>query len=503
MCSLRVTVGSLRKTINDRKHQPISTLLYKSIIVSPMIKNSIINKVKSKRQLAVQTLLLGVGFALLAPLLEATENASPSTRSASAPNTNVIDNDAPEQTVIQEKGRSKTPRPVMSAPSSRATRLVNELEAEQGPYSSSLGESLLSLGTQLQHENDHVTAIEVLDRAMHTQRINEGLYSLSQVKVIERLIESHIAMGDWQAATKRHQHIYWLHQRNFGQNDPRMLPVIEKLSFWHLNAFSLNTSAVVNHLLSAYHLFKVAVQIIDKNYGTDDLRLIRSLKGLALSNYYLATIDTNQNKLAPSSKNATLESESRARLEQYILNSYYNGKQAITRIMNVYQSNLLSETQKAIETKVQLGDWYMMFNRPYSAINVYKDAHSLIQSSESEGVSSDRQESMENLLFGAPKSLPDNQLYGSLNALTLQETKTPETHIQSEAHHYVVVQFDVTERGHARNIKIVDASEKIQTSHKVKAKQQLKNRLFRPRFAKGQPVDTKDLLHKFVFTPAI
>ncbi|TQV84628.1 tetratricopeptide repeat protein [Exilibacterium tricleocarpae] len=360
---------------------------------------------------------------------------------------------------------------------------IDRVETEQGAYGSQLSEHLVGLGITYQTEGEHDDAIEAFKRAMHVNRVNEGLYSLSQVPILERLIESHVARGQWSEANDRHQYLYWLHRRNFGTEDPRMLPVIDKLSAWHLNAYALDMGAgLFNHLISAHKLFNLAVDIIDTNYGKNDLRLIDALRGITVSNYYLATYkgETEPSFQLRAGSEPT-SAEQKARLDQYITNSYNSGKRAISRMVNVYANNPDSPPWAEAKAKVELGDWYLLFNKWQSALAIYQESHDALRDGNIDQTQID-------LLFGQPVALPDLPLVDS-SVVEEDEENQP----------YVLVSFDVTPYGRARNVAIIESMPEDNVRIRSRVRKALKLAKFRPRFENGSPTLTTGMTHRYLF----
>ena len=360
---------------------------------------------------------------------------------------------------------------------------IDEIEAIEGPYGGSLTQNLIGLGLTMQDQGNHNEAIEHFTRAVHINKINEGLYNLNQVPVLERLIESYVAQGNWEDANDKHQYLFWLHQRNFGNADPRMLPIINKLSNWHLNAYTLDSnSGLFHHLINAHLLFKLAVNIIDNNYGQNDLRLIEALRGLTVTNYFLKTFQSHANqRLNQAAKNGQAPtSDERARLEQFMINSYSSGKHAISRMVHVYSTNPEAQPYSATEAQVELADWYLLFNKWHSALSTYQDAYDQLAAESGNQEVADK-------LFSRPVPLPD---------LPLIDTQAPKG---DEDTPYVLVAFDVTAFGKARNIEILESFPKDIARNSAKVKRSLKVAKFRPRFANGAPALTERVTHRYLF----
>ncbi|WP_346838916.1 hypothetical protein [Microbulbifer sp. SAOS-129_SWC] len=361
---------------------------------------------------------------------------------------------------------------------------IEEMEAEQGAYGAGIDEQLMGLGVALQKDGNHEEAISEFRRAMLINRVNEGLYSLNQVPMIERMINSQIALNQWQDANDNQEYLYWLYVRNYGEDDPRMLPVIDHLSRWHLQAYvDEKGGSLFEHLISATNLYEMAVDIITKNFGANDLRLVDALRGLKATNYYLATYKGEPQEpvvvnagFAPGGND--FDSPRRTQLDQYRMNSFSSGKDAISRIVDVYNKNPQSPPAASAKAKVELGDWYMMFNKWHSARETYGEAYQALWDN-----GATNQEI--NDIFGRPAALP---------ALPMLEEDR-----DALAHSYVTVSYDVTAFGKARNIQILKSQPDSSVSIRSRVRNVLKRAKFRPRFENGEPVDTVGIVQRFVF----
>lgn len=359
---------------------------------------------------------------------------------------------------------------------------IEEMEAEQGAYGAGIDEQLLGLATALQKAGAHEEAIGEFRRAMLINRVNEGLYSLNQVPMIERMIDSQIALQQWEDADDNQQYLFWLHARNYGEKDPRMLPVINNLSRWHLQSYVEEKGATLfEHLISAANLYTLAVDIITQNFGANDLRLVEALRGLKATNYYLATYKGEPQEaivVNTSFGGGNGMDPQRSKLDHYRMNSFSSGKNAIARIVDVYHKNPQSPPAASAKAKVELGDWYMMFNKWHSARETYGEAYQALWDN---GATNREIED----IFGRPAALP---------ALPMLEEDR-----EALAHSYVTVSYDVTAFGKARNIRILNARPESTVSIRSRVRNVLKRAKFRPRFEDGEPVDTTGIVQRFVF----
>ncbi|MBN8432432.1 hypothetical protein JF535_16440 [Microbulbifer salipaludis] len=362
-------------------------------------------------------------------------------------------------------------------------RRIEDMEAEHGAYGAGIDEQLMGLASALQRSGNHEEAVAEFRRAMLINRVNEGLYSLNQVPMIERMIESHIALNQWEEANDNHEYLFWLHAKNYGEKDPRMLPIINQLSNWHLQAYIDEKGATLfEHLINATNLYALAVDIISQNYGANDLRMVEALRGLKATNYYLATYTGEPQEAIvinagfAGSGNGT--PERRAQLDHYRMNSFSSGKTAITKIMDVYQKNPSSPPAASAKAKVELGDWYMIFNKWHSARETYGQAYQALWDNGATNEEIDE-------IFGRPAALPTLPL--------LDEDR------EALANSYVTVSYDVTAFGKARNIQILSARPEDKVSIRSRVRNVLKRAKFRPRFENGEPVATTGIVQRFVF----
>lgn len=363
---------------------------------------------------------------------------------------------------------------------------IADLENHYGPYHSHLPQHLMGLGVNYQNRGQHAEAEEIFRRAMHVSRISEGLYSLTQIPMLERLIETTVAQGDWADANDSHRYLYWLYQRNYGENDPRMLPAILKLAHWHLHAHSADDgNRRFEHLVNAHNLYLLAVDLISTSFGSNDLRVVEALKGLTVTNYYLAThqpsAGTQIEFQTGFGNTRAAAADEQARQDQYILKSYSSGRNAIARMYEVLTTNPDAPPGAEISAQIQLADWNLMFNRWQSALDQYLAAYRSMAATSEGRAKADE-------FFSRPVALPDLPLMKSAGGASSDDAE------------YVVVSFDVATNGSTHNIRILESHPEDDTRNRAQVRRALKQAKFRPRFADGAPTITEQVTHRYVFT---
>lgn len=384
---------------------------------------------------------------------------------------------------------------------------IHETERNQGAYGDQLWQQLVGLAVAQQNAGLHLEAVTSLNQALHINRVNHGLHDLNQVPIIDLLIKSNNALSDWDALDQNYHYLYWLYRRVYGTDDMRLLPVIDRVGLWHLNAYKLGESDnPFAHLLAAQTMYTDAVSIIETNQGMYNQGVIAPLNGIMLTNYLIAvhassTYDTEELRSSISISNRSYSrcdgfsymrrnsyfdncygslgtTEEEANRQELVSISYRNGKKALQRMLEVYENNPALPAAEHALAYIRLGDWYMLFNRPSSGTSTYTKAYALLDDADAYA---------KEKLFGAPRSLPELQF-------TLMDDNEP-----GPVKKYVVISMDISETGKARNIQIIDSNPPDDKHLILMARQNLRYARFRPRFENGEPVPTTGYTKMYVF----
>lgn len=383
---------------------------------------------------------------------------------------------------------------------------IQEHEAEYGVYDPATGEYLLSVGLVHQKEGNHEEAAEAFRRALQIKRVNEGLHDTGQLIILEQLVESNIASGDWEAVDRNYHQLLWVYKRNYDIGDPRLLPVIDMVGRWKLRAYQedlLEDSAIAT-IGASEKLFRDTVSILQNQYGQHDPRLIDPLYGRALTNYQYAieVANTPQDKFhatgsptrtqivcrtVPTANGGATRVCNTIRVPDP---SYYasqsNSKdfalgqriaavgRALKQIVQIHEAHPELPEDSHARALVHLADWNLLKGKRTTAYENYKSAYQILADSEEhEGVIEE--------LFGKPQNLPALRLPLPEVDKKLEEEKKTAT---------VVASFDVSSTGRAKNVKIIESDPPDATSARRKAKKTIRGRLYRPRFENGEPIET-------------
>ena len=348
------------------------------------------------------------------------------------------------------------------------------------PGDTSLIEQLSSLGSLQQQQGDYLAALETHERAVHVQRINGGLHTVDQVPLIEGMIDSYIAMGDWEQVDIYQKYLFYIQQKFYGNNDPRLITAIADLADWHIHAFTIQQGeSLAVRLSSAQMLFNAAARMVDVHFGQSDPRYVEYLRGMARSAYLVAKNQDLLRELARAQFRVPQELLRDMLYWSYpiVPSGYRAGEEALLSILEFYRGEEGAAEQLA-EATAQLADWYLLFNRRGQARNTYQEAWSVLDSEENAGESRQR-------LFGQVREIP---VYAFDNREWLIENLGFMEDREEVNYDFIDVQVDVTAWGAVRNIETVSEQSSPTSSQHNWIRRSIRDSLFRPTLVNGAMV---------------
>jgi hypothetical protein len=350
----------------------------------------------------------------------------------------------------------------------RYSSAVTDIELDGGAWDGGLVEELASLGRLQQQQGNHIGAIQTLDRAIHVNRINSGLYTLEQIPVVEQLIQSHMALGDWEEADIYNNYLFHVQQKAYGFDDPRLIPVLERLATWNIQAFKIGQSQI---------MFNAAARMVGVHFGKADERFINYQRNIASSAYLVATnpdlmsqIDKPEYRLSQQ-----VFAEQMNEQRQVQPPGFRTGERALLEVVMFYQEQG-DVTYALAEAITHLADWYLIFGRRQSTLKNYKLAWDMLQ-----GLVDS--EELTQQLFGSVIPLP---AFGT-------SIETPDAFYRNEegSHalrfDYADLTFDVTETGLARNVVTISEETEDNQAQLGKLRNSTRSMRFRPLVIDGEP----------------
>lgn len=395
-----------------------------------------------------------------------------------------------------------------------ATRLaalqqaIRELESSGDTWHPDLAESMISLAAQLQELGDHLGALPLLERTVHLNRVNQGLFGLQQVPALRMQIESHLALGQWEEADGLQQYLFYVHSRALGDLDPELIAALEEYARWNMRAFRQRLGLYpATRLVDAYHLYSVALSIVDQHPELIEQSRERMLQQLA----YIAWLMSRTGVLTrPEAQFADvrlvddgwvdLVTERRYRLGN---NPYLQGEYALQQIAQMRHQRLQqlgsdvdSEQRNDLvvahaDAMLDLADWYLLFNRRNAANAAYGRAWEAM---------AEEDQTLREGVFERIVLLP--RFEGGVQPHTPSVAAAPQTsgdESAGEPEPYVIMRFDIDQFGRAMDVDILESWPADDTRMQRHLMGALRASRLRPVIREGEAARVEDLIYRFPY----
>ena len=365
---------------------------------------------------------------------------------------------------------------------------VEQIEAVGGAWDRSLAEELNALGLLQQQQAQHLEAIAALDRAVHINRVNDGLHTLAQIPIIESLIESYEILGNWGQADIYHNYLFYVQSKAYGNNDPRIISVLNSLAKWNVKAFNIGYGDALGvRLSSAQILFNAAARMVDIHFGSQDKRFVENMEGIASSAYL---VSRNRELLEeinrPENRNAQeMLRDKLNELTPIVPRGYQSGEQALRVIVDHYAEEE-SATAELIEATSNLGDWYLLFSRRRDATEMYTQAWKLLDTIENGA-------ELRQQMFGQVVSIPTFIDYAS----EFDKLRDLEEESNALSAGFADLSFDVTINGYVRNLSVLTEETEANADHLDRLRRQVRRAIYRPLIVDGRPVRANGNLFRY------
>ena len=411
--------------------------------------------------------------AAIAPAADAPANpqadaaANPQAQAADAPASPQL-KAAADLAALHEE--ANTLRKTLEADLATQDRGVQAIETDFGAFDRRLVDALVQQGRALHALSRYGQAVDVFERARHITRVNEGLYNIEQLAIIDATANSMAASNRWRDATNLKEYALAVARRHYGDDDPQLVPALYNLGGWYEHS---------GNVFGAREMYENANKILAKHVGADDVRRAEALRRLANS-YRLERFPEHQ--FADDDARFDIDTDIGAAGMGHplrapkVINRFGPGERALKDAVQIYSRQTPPDAKRMATTLAELGDWYSLFGMWNRALAAYKEA--LNQSG------TDR-----TALFGAVRTI--------YWRAPLSPERPPLDSIP-ERHGYVEMIFDVSERGDVTTARVSRAAPAGFMDDK--ALQALRAARYRPRFDDaGQPLGTAGLKFRYEF----
>jgi tetratricopeptide (TPR) repeat protein len=303
-------------------------------------------------------------------------------------------------------------------------------------------------------------AAQTFRQATHISHVNEGPHNLDQIPILEALAETNLRMGEIEAAKNAQDTIYALNLRHLNDNTLAMIPPLMRRAAWQRRT---------GYVLDERATYRRIVRIIEDSKGKDDISLITPLTKLAESYFH---VDTTEPSTFQSATIAT-------------------GEVYFKRAVRIAEESPESNWQILAGTQVALGDYYNFRSDQGRARRTYRDAWDLLSADEERAAW--RDEALGRLL-----PLNANPIATFVGDATRNDVVTNKPAIRSGS---LIAAYDVNTRGRVTKVEFIESIPPEFIDMQDKVLRELRNRIFRPPFVDGEPVESPNqiLTHTYYY----
>lgn len=363
---------------------------------------------------------------------------------------------------------------------------VANTETAGGVWDVNLVEQLAAIAELQQAQSDHIAALQSLDRAMHISRINSGLHTPDQIPIVEDMIESYTTLGQWNDADLYHDYLFYIQQRAYGATDPRIIPVLEKMGRWNMQAFNIGLGEALGIRLSTAQLmFNAAARLVEFHFGKDDERYVPYLNNVVQTAYQISRNPQLLSQVDTPEFRTSQELLAQLLSERYSTEpaGFNTGEAALREIVTHYEQG--DDAYLLAEALTHLADWYLVYEQRRRAEGVYLAAWDLLAAQEGG-------EAMQEKLFGTVVPIP---------VIDRQPRRLGRGGSEGEGRaalrvDYADLMFTVTRTGSVRSVQVVTEENEDNIIRIGSVSRTMRSLTFRPILENGVPVTTEGNLFR-------
>jgi len=326
---------------------------------------------------------------------------------------------------------------------------INIYQHTEDQLSSRLINPLRGLGAAQLESGRPDLAEQTFGRAVHISHVNEGPHNVEQIPLLEALAETRLRMGEADAARDAQDMVYALNLRHLDGDAMSLVGTLMRRAKWqHRTGYFLDERATYRRI----------IRIIEDAKGDEALELIPPLTALAASYFFVDTTDSTS----------------------FQTGAIATGEIYYKRAVRIAEENPDSNWKVLAETKLELADYYNFRSDIGRARRNYQEIWELLSADEEK--LDFRRQVLEQI-----HPLNDGIVAKYAGDATRDERQSGSTDIREGS---IIVGYDVSDRGRVSNLNVVEATpgefEDIQNT----VLRELRQRVYRPRFVDGAPVDT-------------
>ena len=356
-----------------------------------------------------------------------------------------------------------------------ATEVIAEIEANRTRYDGALVKPLIVFGDASRELGRYIEAIEAYERARQISRLTNGLNSIEQVEAVHREAETYFELGHIGDANDSYEYIFSIYNRQFEPFSVDLLPTIFMLADWYV---------LIYNVFAARGLYEYATEIVDHHLERTSPENIRALQGIA-DTYRLERFRPMSALGQIQARIPVLYWADQTPFRYHAtVNDFETGEEALVELVKIAIERPESTPESIAQAKLQLADWFTLFDKNEQAAVIYQDILATFENAESEFLKNEFGDAIP--LFFPLSTSPDPQ--------PLRLESPP---IAAE----VGFTVDVDETGRVVQVQLDTAQP--QSEFVDEFEKSLKNAIYRPRFEGGEPKPRLNVKvqHTYIFFP--
>lgn len=397
-------------------------------------------------------------------------------------------------------------------------RGISAQVAEDGnTWHAGIAESQLALGVAYQSLNDHPAALTELERAVHINRVNHGLFALQQIPAILLQVKSHMAMNDWEAADERMQYAFYVHTQALANDEVQLIPALIDYAHWQLSAYANEQGSIPSvRLVDAYQLLRVSNSILDRHPAPESYPRASFLRQMAYVAWLIDNSDLDMwldsDKHDARVVNDAWVQEMTGESHSSSRSPYLMGENALEEIVALRKAQFEASVADTPESRQSLmlyaeaikqqADWNLVFDRRYEAMDLYEQSWQLIERINGEVPEQSFQEVIMLPLFRSDDIVKGHSEVGltvSGHTRTFLENDVLSIVSVGRAKRRVTLEFEINRFGRPTHVEVVEVTPEDDQSLRRQVVSLVQSRKFRPWLVAGEAQDSPKLTKSFSF----
>ena len=316
--------------------------------------------------------------------------------------------------------------PVDSGRLDAALDNIAQLEYEFGNNDPRLTEPLEQLATLYRDLGRFGDAHRAIDRATQIVRVNEGLYTRSQLPFVQLKVENYADWNDWDKAREQLQHLFWLHRKKSTRIDGLLIDDLMRLNDLHLRGISEDTSEYQTfHFRRAANANWLALGAGERLWGREDPRLVPVLYAL-LKHYHLQALAVEQGGRTGYELRQIVPGTDWVRERDDMLRYFHlTGMRLLDQLRTIHLAAKPADLEGAAMANLYTADWHMLFGEHEAALAAYQRSYQELLYAGLDRDSLGR-------YFAQPSVLPEPEFHSSLESAALARNSISLAGIQGD-----------------------------------------------------------------------